>query len=168
MESERPSQAQREQEDAAAFREFVAGLQMLSRLMEVHSRNFAWCAAQLMGSPDAPERIKGMIEFAVRMHAHGLETSRAAIRENQGVRVDVAIPRSRAEIPGIVVEIDDGMQFDGRVVFAGIALVKNRRGQEMFARVEITPNGETCLLPEHKQPDEPEIKRLFSGLGPNC
>lgn len=170
MEYEHPQETQRATQhdtDAAAFREFVAGLQVMSTLLDQHAMNFAWCAAQIQGDRDAPTRILGMIGFAVRLRDFGFEEACRAVDENAGVRVNVAAPRSRRNIPGIVVGLVDA-SFDGEEKsFSGVAVVENSRGQEAFVNVRIRPNGETYLLPQDEQRDDPETRRLMRDLDPN-
>lgn len=152
------------QDDEAAFSEFVGGLQLMSTLLERHVDNFAWCAAQIAGSSDAPARIRGMMEFALRLREFGFEAACQAVEKNAGIRVNVAVPRTGRNVSGIVVGLTDA-SYHTRF-FKGVAVVANSRGQEAFVNVRIRPNGATFLHLEDQQPDQPETRRLMRDLTP--
>lgn len=162
MEYERPRVAQ--QDDEVAFSEFVGGLQLISTLLYRHVQNFAWCASQVAGSPDAPARIREMMRFALMLGEFGFEAACQAVERNAGVRVNVAVPETGRNVSGIVVGFTDA-SYNTRS-FKGVAVVANSRGQEAFVNVRIRPNGVTFLHLEDQQPDQPETRRLMRDLTP--
>lgn len=171
MEYERLRQEDTVQRDASqeAFREFVAGLQVMSTDFDRHVQNFAWCAGQIVGDPDASAQIRGMMEFALRLQEFGLESALDAVRDNSGVSVRVTISESRTrEKLGIVVGIVGARYVNKQKVFDGVAVMENSRGQEAFVRVGIRPNGETFLQQETLQTEDPETVRLMRELYPKA
>lgn len=72
-----------------AFRDLVTGLQAMSTNLKPLLFDFGWAAGQIAGDPNAPARIRGMMEFAVAYYQFGLETAMDAIANNGGVRVDI-------------------------------------------------------------------------------
>ncbi len=142
------------------FREFVKGLEAIADVDRV-TQNFAWCAAQLMGDPDAAAKIGGMIDFAFAYHEAGIDQALAAIEEESGIAVRITVSGRKeqsglgqtsrvsptvTEIEGLVVGLI-GMEGTPRErIFTGVAVVENIRGQEIFVPVTLNPDGQTTMI----------------------
>lgn len=156
--------------EVAAFLEFMRGLQMMSVNFERLTFDFAWAAAQIAGSPDAPERIRGMMEFAFDYHLFGLDRALTAIDESTGVPVNILKGRDGGPvefIPGRIVGLVGAHFYPSGRLFDGVAAIEDSRGRERFIAVSIRPDGLTQIhlkQYDYSKPDwlsEKSIEAIF-------
>lgn len=150
----------------AAKAEFVRALNLLSTHFDQLVENFTWCASQLMASPDGSAKVWAMIDFSARYHEFGARMAMETIGRNSGIQTNVGVPGLDREIPGIIVGLNDARYIRKAQVFEGVAVVKNSRGQEVFVKVGIFPNGDAFLCPPKAQNLEPETRCLLRDLYP--
>lgn len=149
-----------------AFRDFVASLQMLEPQFDHLVQNFAWCAGQIAGEPNAPAQLRAMMEFARKYHQFGLDRAVESIEDNSGIPTDIAIPtveitpdrRIRTKLnhispttPGIIVGLI-GARYrtpSADPTFEAVAVIHDEKGREEFVGINISPDGITSLNLEY-------------------
>lgn len=146
-------------------RAFVAGLRAMSVDFDQMVDNFAWCAGQIAGSKDAPERIIGMMEFAVRYKQFGMDEAVRAVTENSGVEASMGLQGSPATERGIVIGFADAHYGPkDEPLFDGIAVVANRKGQEVLVTVTIATDGRVVINGEENQLDDKQTRDYIREL----
>lgn len=159
-----PRQPQ-EIEGLETSRAFVTALRAISVHFDQMVENFAWCAGQIAGSKDAPERIIGMMEFAVRYKQFGIEEAVRAVTENSGVEAKMSLQGSPATETGVVIGFADAHYgSNGEPLFDGIAVVANRKGQEVLVGVTIATDGRVVINQEEMQLDDKQTRDYIKDL----
>jgi hypothetical protein len=144
----------------AIYREFVAALRAMSVDPEALAMNFGWCAAQIVGAPDAPAKIRGMLEFALAYRQAGMEAALGVLRANVGVPVRVISGEDgvgKRLTPGLIIGLVGVEQDPRETFFNGVALVRSTRGRERLVAVTIGTDGHTQLHRDQYDFSKPDL-----------
>lgn len=129
----------------------------------------AWYLGQVAGDAEAPSEVRAVAEFALRYHAGGIEKAITPVQHSAvpaGVPVNVGIPHAVAESirPGLLVGLTDAKYVGGQMVIEGVAAIKNSEDNWAFVNVGLRAGGETVLLPEDQQINNPDTWILLMDL----